>query len=269
MRHWRLPQSGMRGCGAAHRAPVREMDPAFVLGLPAPAARTRVFARFHRARAGGAADRGIALRHKRVPRQAVVDHVVGHVVLRPMRQRVDLDPPVVLGLEEPERGAPAALEPLAPRHPAVERGDGGGQRRHLAQRAAGVRVAAVQIVRRVGEEGLRPVGRDDTHIGQAQPLGHLALVVERFGKQHLGVDEDHRHAAVDHRHHVQEGHGLCTERRHHRHPAHLRVGERAFQHRGGGMRGVAGVEMRHPLGHGGKGGLKRHRRGPPAGRARP
>ena len=67
-----------------------------------------------------------------------------------MGQRVDLDPVgAVLDLEEVEIGAGAALIAFAPGDPAVEAVQGRLQGQGLAQGAAGVRVALVQVIFRV------------------------------------------------------------------------------------------------------------------------
>src|SRR6478672_4383667 len=76
----------------------RAVDPALLrsVRLPPPAARAKILALLGRARARPAADRRLALVVERVVGQLVLAHVIPHLVLRPLRQRVELDDRAVI-----------------------------------------------------------------------------------------------------------------------------------------------------------------------------
>src|SRR6516165_1192932 len=125
--------------------PRSRMDAAFGLAGPGPAPAARVGAGLDPARAGRAADRGVAVVDQRVDQYAVGGDVVVDLLLGPADNRVDLDhlPPVVpldhLGLT-----AIAGLVAAHASDPRVIVGQGPLQRLDLAQVTAQVRVAPVQ-----------------------------------------------------------------------------------------------------------------------------
>ena len=73
----------------------------------------------------------------------------------------------------------------------------------------------------VGVVAFHVFGAQDAQIAQAQPLGQFLLVDQRFGKEHLRVDEDHRHGSVHHRGQMQQGHRIRPEAGHERQPRDL------------------------------------------------
>src|SRR5215831_6251785 len=83
-------------CATATR-PCSGMNAALGLAGPGPAPAARIGAGLDPARAGRAADRGIAVVDQRVDQHAVGGDVVVDLFLRPADDRVDLDhfPPVV------------------------------------------------------------------------------------------------------------------------------------------------------------------------------
>src|SRR5438874_2418891 len=91
----------------------RAMDSALLrrIRLPPPAAGAIGLARLDRARARRAADRRVALVVQRVIRHVVLAHVVPHLVLRPLGQRVELDARAAVDLER-GRDADARAEAL-------------------------------------------------------------------------------------------------------------------------------------------------------------
>ncbi len=116
------------------------MHAAFGLALAAPASGARILARPHGRRAGQAADGKIILRDKRMRRQIVRLEISFDVVVRPGRERVELDTRAV-ALEERQRRARRRLEAFAPGDPGVVILERLRQRLDLADRAAAVRVA--------------------------------------------------------------------------------------------------------------------------------
>src|SRR5687768_10412766 len=97
------------------------VQPAFLaraVALPPPAARARILAGTHRARARLAADRAIAAVVQRVVRDLVGAKVLPHVGLAPFGERADFPqapPRIVLGLGE--GGAPGGLVASQARDP--------------------------------------------------------------------------------------------------------------------------------------------------------
>ena len=134
------------------------------------------------------------------------------------------------------------LKPLAAGDPAVKLGQGAFQRFDLADGAAGIGVELVQRAVRVRKRHAVRVGADGAKIAEIQLFGHLALVIQRFGKQHFGVDEQHRGFRRDHRHQMQQHHRFRAKGRHQRHAAKIVVLQRVFQHRRCRMVPVAGVQ---------------------------
>lgn len=121
-----------------------------------------------------------------------------------MCQRVHAQARGLFGLKEFQRGAQTILEPLASGDPCVKSRQCLLQRNGLAQVAAGVLVEPMQRAVGVQPADLGFIGADHPHIGQAQLARHLALVVQRFGKQHLGIDEQHRQAGGHDADHMQQ-----------------------------------------------------------------
>ena len=140
--------------------------------------------------AGRAADRGEALRHQRMARQAVVDHVFLKVLAAPMGQRVDLDAVIALVLEEVDSAAVLVLEALSAGDPAVERCEGTLQRLNLADVAAAVGRELMERAVRVLEADASRVRADGSDVAEVQLLGQLALVLQRLGEEHSRVDEE-------------------------------------------------------------------------------
>jgi len=81
-----------------------------------------------------------------------------------------------------------------------------------------------------------------------QLLGQLALVVERFLKQHPGVDEQDRRLGSDDADEVQKHHRFRAEGGDKRHLAEVDVFQRMFQHRRRRVVLVARIQRRHPVG---------------------
>ena len=152
------------------------MDAAFLFVLPAPTACARVFACGNGARAGGAANRRIAPRHKRMTGQAVIGDIVLHILARPMGQRVDFDPYLGLIFEEVKRRAALRLKAFAPRDPRVKRGQGVFKRFGLALGAAGIGVGFMQIALRVACRNHRAAGVNAAHIFKAQMICQVVLI---------------------------------------------------------------------------------------------
>ena len=94
----------------------------------------------------------------------------------------------------------------------------------------------------VVRENLVAVGANGLHVLQVEPLCNFLLVDERFGEEHFCVDEDDRRRPVKDRNEVQEHYRFRSERRDQRGFANLRVAECMFQHSGGTVVFVAGVE---------------------------
>ena len=113
-----------------------------------------------------------------------------------MGQRVDLDPRLAFGFKKVEIGAGAALIALAPGDPSVIARNRPLQWRGLAQGAAGVGVDLVQGGVGVFMGQQRGCRADGPHVGQPQLLRHLGLIGQSLGKQHHGIDEQHRGGGV-------------------------------------------------------------------------
>src|SRR6516164_11394647 len=125
--------------------PSSRMDAALGLAGPSPAPAARVGAWLDPARAGRAADRGVAVVDQRVDQHVVGGDVVVDLLLGPADDRVDLDhlPPVV-PLDHLGLAAVAGLVPAYAGDPRVVVGQRPLQRLDLAQVAAQVRVSPVQ-----------------------------------------------------------------------------------------------------------------------------
>ncbi len=231
---------------AAHDAPVHNVDTTFIFVLSPPAARAGVFARCNGRCARRTADRRIPACHKRMPGQAVFIHIGAHVFRGPMGQRVHLDPGGAVGLKEFKRRAGGALKPFAPGDPAIVIGQGTLQGARLAQVTAGVGVKLVQRAIRVFARNLIFGGMNDAHVFQAQPFGQVRLIGQRFGKQHLRVDEHNRRRAVDHRNQMQQHHRFRTKGRHERKPTCLGVFQRLAQDRNRAVVAVSVVQGGDP-----------------------
>src|SRR5947209_7975086 len=93
--------------------------------LPPPASRAARLARCDRARAGRAADRRVAAVVERVIRDVALAHVVPHLVLGPLRERVQLDDRsvVVVDLDLADVRAARPLVASQPGDPRVEPGE--------------------------------------------------------------------------------------------------------------------------------------------------
>src|SRR6186713_2788272 len=127
-----------------------------VLGdFPPPAPGARILARHHRARAGRAANRAVALVVEPVVGNLVRAHVLPHVSLAPRGERVELVQTVVeVELALGERGAAGRMLAALAGNPCALAGECAAQRLDLADLAA----ALAQLDAAV--EGVAPVGRD-------------------------------------------------------------------------------------------------------------
>src|SRR5882757_270335 len=106
--------------------------------LPPPASGAQVLALLRRPGARRAADRGVALVVERVVRKLVLLHVVPHVFLRPLGERVELHdrPVVVVDLDLADVAARRPLVAAQAGDPRVEAGEVLLQRQDLAHLAA-------------------------------------------------------------------------------------------------------------------------------------
>src|SRR5437660_4308020 len=106
--------------------------------LPPPAPGAQVLALLRRPRARRAADRGVTLVVERVVRKLVLAHVVPHLVLRPLGERVQLHDRavVVVDLDLADVAAGRPLVATQAGDPRVEPGEMLLQRQHLAHLAA-------------------------------------------------------------------------------------------------------------------------------------
>ena len=123
-----------------------------------------------------------------------------------MRQRIDLDAGLGLGLEKLDRLAAAGLKAFAPGDPAVKLGQGAFQRRYFAQSAASIGVKLMQGVVGIVEADIGFRRADDAQIAQIKAFGQLALIGQRFGKQHPRVDKQHRRLRRKDRDQMQQNH---------------------------------------------------------------
>src|SRR5665811_1267110 len=127
------------------------MYPAFGLVVAGPASGPGVFARGDLARAGRASDRRIALCDQRVARQGMRDLIGLDILVGPGRQRVDLDEIVLVVPGDDRRAGPGrCLDPAHARDPGGPAVQGPGERVNLAQEAAEVRIAVVQLLAVLG-----------------------------------------------------------------------------------------------------------------------
>ena len=117
-----------------------QMDAALGFSSSRPTTGANAFAGGDAPRASLATQRREALGGKRMTRQIVVHHVTLNVGLGPMGERVDLDP-LAIDLDDLQGFAPIVVKPFATGYPGVEAGQCRLQGRHLAQGAAGVRIA--------------------------------------------------------------------------------------------------------------------------------
>ena len=205
-------------CARQRALELRQMNAAFGLGLSGPTAAARVFAGLHRLGAREAADRQIAVGDQRVLAQIMRAHIVGEVGRRPARQRVDAD--ARADRLEHRQGAPRrGLEALAAGQPGAERFDRTRHRLDLADAAAGVGVALVQIaVGIVAVEGSLQ-RRDHPDIGKAEIGGQRVAIFQRLAEMLSGVEEEDRQRAVDLRDHVEQHRRIRAERRYRRNAA--------------------------------------------------
>ena len=121
------------------------MNAALFLVLTAPATGTGVFTCGDLTGARVASDRRIALGDQRVAGQAVLIHVVAHVLGVPMRKRVHFDPACGLfKFKELKAGAAAGLVPFATGDPTVKPVQRLFQRKRFTQGAAGILVREPQ-----------------------------------------------------------------------------------------------------------------------------
>src|SRR4051794_26172744 len=118
----------------------RAVDPALLRSVrfPPPAARAGGFARRDRSRAGRAADRRVPAVVERVVRHLALAHVVPHLVLRPLGERVQLHDRAVVVVELDLADVRPACPLVAPKagDPGVEAREVPRQRPHLADLAA-------------------------------------------------------------------------------------------------------------------------------------
>ena len=126
-------------------------------GLPPPAAGTLRLAFGDGPCAGGAADRGVALRVQRMDGHVVLAHVVPHLVLGPLRERVQLHDcaVVVVDFDLADVGAACPLVAAKAGDPRVDAAEVARQRLHLAH------VAAQQPLLDRAVEEIRPVPVDE------------------------------------------------------------------------------------------------------------
>src|SRR6185437_9897020 len=108
------------GQGRGDGAVEVEMDAAFLLVEPAPAAGARILALAHRRGARRAADRLEALRVERVLGQMVRLAISDNLSVRPVGERVDLDAVVAGQLEMRQHATLGGLVALAAGDPAAE-----------------------------------------------------------------------------------------------------------------------------------------------------
>ena len=187
------------------------MYAAFGLFGTRPATGADILALPHGLGAGPAADGGEALGHQRMGRQVMLGHVGVELGLAPVGQGIELH--LAVGLFHHRQGqAVAAVEALAAGDPAVEALQGGVQRDHLADVAAGVGVGLPEVGLGIdgGQVGIeRP---QVAHVGEAELGRQTSAVVQRLAKQHAGVEEHDRHVRLDPGDHVQQHRRLRPER---------------------------------------------------------
>ena len=155
------------------------MNAAFNLFAAAPAPFAHALAGTEAGRARRAANRDITIGQQRMPRQVARGDVGFQVFGRPVRQRVDLDPPVHR-LDRRQRFAPTALETLAPGNPGGKPIERPVERLDLAQQAAAIGVMRVQVPPGVDGFDARRVDRNLARVGQPQTFGHQMAVAQRF-----------------------------------------------------------------------------------------
>ncbi len=172
-----------------------------------------------------------------MPRGVVVD-----LHLAPPGEGIELELAVGL-LDHFQLEAPAALEALAPRDPAVEVGQGQVERRHLADGAAGVGVGLPEALRRI-LNGQILIGRPQVaHIGQSEFGRERLAIVEGLAEQHPGVQEQHRDMRIDLGGHVQQHRRFRPKGGHQGH-AVAQKAERCLQDRLRAGVAQAGVQRR-------------------------
>ena len=94
---------------------------------------------------------------------------------RPMGERVRFDVSID-DLHEAEAGARTDLVPLPLRHPGAARRQGGCERPHLAQPAAGIRIKIPKLPGRILPLGVERVGLDIAHVAHSQPFDNIVPV---------------------------------------------------------------------------------------------
>src|SRR4051812_30042614 len=122
------------------------VDPALGLGGAGPAAASRVLARRDALGAGPAADGGVAVVLQRVDQYAVLEDVLLDLLVAPPGERRDLDLLLLVVPSNDRRDDTVVrLGPTQTGRPGVVAGEGLLEWRDLAQRAAQVGVALVQV----------------------------------------------------------------------------------------------------------------------------
>src|SRR5215470_13075370 len=94
--------------------------------FPPPASGTEVFSRPYRARAGRAANAGVALVMKTIVGDVVLADIVPHLVMGPIDQRIDLHEVAVFPIQFDLPGLRARYRLLAPQagHPGIQSAEG-------------------------------------------------------------------------------------------------------------------------------------------------
>ncbi|EAU63066.1 hypothetical protein STIAU_4244 [Stigmatella aurantiaca DW4/3-1] len=190
-------------------------------GLPPPAASALVLVGLHGARAGGAANGGVAAIVEDVVRHAVLLDVAPHLPGAPRDQGVELEEAAVIHVPleglylRPGHGLLAA-QPRDPRLPAAE---GAPERLHLADAAAllaRLDALAEGEMALGGDERLHalPVREERLHIQPVTVAQHLADLI-RLGGQSAGVEGEQAHTGGMLSRQIDEHHILGPEA--HRH----------------------------------------------------
>src|SRR5215203_1793938 len=123
------------------------MQPALGLVEAGPAAGAIILAGARLPGAVGAADRGVALIVERVVGDVVLREVGPNLLLRPVGERVQLPEPEALVPGELRRlSAGLGIRAANARDPEIHRGERRAHRLDLANPAAGIRVAAPELV---------------------------------------------------------------------------------------------------------------------------